>query len=376
MKNIVILGSTGSIGRQTLEITREFPDYFNIVGLAAWNNADLLRKQIDEFSPSYVFFNQQKFVPLTEKQTFMPMDEMACLPDTDLVMIATTGKAGLLPLVKALNQNKNIAFANKEPLVMAGEYIKKLRERHSGFFIPVDSEPSAIWQCLENSPSEMAHVTITASGGPFRNQSHSSLKNVTPAQALKHPTWSMGKRITIDSALLMNKGFEVIESRWLFDISWDKIKVVIHPQSIVHSMVTFIDGSVKALLSPPDMRIPIQYALSYPQRLPIVYSKISDPVDFGTLNFQPLDMNQYPCFKLALNAGKQGGTFPAVLTASDEVAVELFLENQIKFTDIHKLLETVLAEHNPESAFSLQSILAADQWARTRTKELAHQLTN
>ena len=374
MKHIVILGSTGSIGRQTLEIIREFPAHFNVLGLAAWNNTDLLSRQIKEFSPSYVFYNQQVQVPLTDKQAFMPMDEMACLPDAHLIMIGTTGKAGLLPLVQAIKQNKDIAFANKEPLVMAGEYIKKLRQNHSGFFLPVDSEPSAIWQCLESSPSELAHVTITASGGPFRNQSHASLKYVTPQQALKHPTWSMGKRITIDSALLMNKGFEVIESRWLFDISWDKINVVIHPQSIVHSMVTFIDGSVKALLCPPNMRIPIQYALSYPRRLPIVSGKVSDPVDFGTLNFEPLDINNYPCFKLAIYAGKQGQTFPAVLTASDEVAVELFLQNQIKFTDIPKLLETVLAEHTPTSAFSLQSILNADQWARTRTKELANQL--
>ena len=374
MKNIVILGSTGSIGKQTLEIARAFPERFNILGLAAWNNVDLLSQQIAEFTPSYIFYNQQTPLSVATDLTFMSMEEMVCQSSVDLIVIATTGKAGLLPLVKALETNKNIAFANKEPMVMAGEHLKVLREKHSGLFLPIDSEPNAIWQCLEKTPSEIANIIITASGGPFRNHQPSQLTNISPEQALKHPTWNMGQRITIDSALLMNKGFEVIESHWLFDMAWEKIKVVIHPQSIIHSMVTFIDGSVKALLSPPDMRIPIQYALSYPERLPNLHTKPIEPANFSNLTFQSLNIQQYPCFSLALDAGIQGETFPAVLTASDEIAVTLFLANKIRFTDIHKLLTKVLDQHKPTTALSLESILEADEWARRKTLELANQL--
>ena len=265
MRKIVVLGSTGSIGCQTLDIVRSFPDEFEVVGLAAGSNHDLLRQQIAEFRPRH-FYCVSPPGNLVPGVTETPMEEMVTLPEVDVVMVATTGAAGLQPTLNALREGKAVALSNKEPIVMAGPLLKEQESRYGGAILPVDSEPSAIWQCIQGEANEIRRLIITASGGPFRTLALEEMAAVTPEQALKHPTWRMGPKITIDSATLMNKAFEVIESHWLFDVPWENIEVVVHPQSTIHSMVEFADGSVKAQLGPPSMRLPIQYALFYPER--------------------------------------------------------------------------------------------------------------
>ena len=371
MQRLVVLGSTGSIGQQTLDIVRAFPHEFQVVGLAAGYNLALLKQQLLEFKPSYVCCAGD----VTDGQfpkglTFLPMEEMVCQPDVEMVMVATIGRAGLLPTLRALEQGKRVALANKEVIVMAGELVTQISKRHSGTLLCVDSEPSAIWQCLQGE-RDIRRVIITASGGPLRNTPQEELQRVTPEQALQHPTWKMGKKITIDCATLMNKAFEVIETRWLFDLPWEKIEVVIHPQSVVHSMVEFADGSVKAQLGPPDMHLPIQYALFYPNRLPNRQIPRLDTSAPTSLTFQPLDASRYPCYSIALEAGRKGGTYPTVVSAADEVAVEMFLDRRIAFTDIARVVGEVVTEHLPADGTTLEEIMAADQWARTRAHEVA-----
>ena len=265
MRRIVILGSTGSIGRQTLDIVRAFPDEFQVVGLAAGNNTALLLEQVAEFGPQYIWCsNPPDELPGGTK--LLPMAEMASLADVDQVMVALMGAVGLEPTMSALRAGKQVALSNKEPIVMAGQVLKEAEAAYGGIILPVDSEPSAIWQCLQGEDNHIRRLMITASGGPFRRTPLDELDTVTPEQALRHPTWRMGDKITIDSATLMNKAFEVIESHWLFSVPWEDIAVVVHPQSTIHSMVEFDDGSVKAQLGPPSMRLPIQYALFHPQR--------------------------------------------------------------------------------------------------------------
>ena len=375
MKGLVILGSTGSIGRQTLDIVRAFPEEFRVVGLAAGRNLELLADQIEEFEPRLACCASYEHKGLLPKGvTFTTMEEMVCQPDVELVMAATIGSAGLIPTVRALENNKTVALANKEVIIMAGGLVTGLARSNGGALLPVDSEPSAIWQCLQGENEAIRRVIITASGGPFRTTPFEDLERVTPEEALNHPTWKMGRKITVDSATLVNKAFEVIEAHWLFDVPWDRIEVVVHPQSIVHSMVELADGSVKAQLGPPDMRLPIQYSLFYPTRLENQLIPRLDTSLTHSLTFQPLEPERYPCFNLAVEAGKKGGTYPAVLSAVDEVAVERFLDGQIGFMDIYRTLERVLDDHNPTNGDNLDDILAADRWARTRAKEVVEAL--
>ena len=376
MKGLVVLGSTGSIGRQTLDIVRAFPQEFRVVGLAAGNNLELLNAQIEEFKPRLACCaSEEQIKLLPDSVAFTPMDEMVCQPDVGMVMAATIGSAGLIPTIRALESNKTVALANKEVIIMAGEIVTSLAARQeTGDILPVDSEPSAIWQCLQGEAEEIRRMIITASGGPFRTTPLEEMERVTPEEALKHPTWTMGGKITVDSATLMNKGFEVIEAHWLFGVPWDKIEVVVHPQSIIHSMVEMTDGSVKAQLGPPDMRLPIQYSLFYPTRHENQQIPRLDTAVPHNLSFEPLEPQRYPCFSLALEAGQKGGTYPAVLSAADEVAVDLFLNRRIGFMGIYRTVDRVLEAHSPSPGTSLEEILAADSWARERVLEVAEEM--
>ena len=301
---------------------------------------------------------------------FTRMEDMVCLDDVDLVMVALMGSVGLVPTLNALKAGKSVALSNKEPIVMAGGLIKDYALRYGGEVLPVDSEPSAIWQCLRGEDNEILRLLITASGGPFRTTPIEEMEGVTPERALQHPTWKMGNKITIDSATLMNKAFEVIETHWLFDVPWEKIEVVVHPQSTIHSMVEFEDGSVKAQMGPPDKRLPIQYAMFYPQRFANTMIPRLDTTQSHSLTFAPLDSERYPCFNLAISAGKQGGTYPAVLSAADEVAVQAFLDAKIGFTDIPKVIDRVLGEHKSLVGDKVEDFLEADRWATNRTVEI------
>ncbi|MCS5668718.1 MAG: 1-deoxy-D-xylulose-5-phosphate reductoisomerase [Dehalococcoidia bacterium] len=369
MKRIVVLGSTGSIGRQTLDIVRSFPEDFEVVGLAGGNNIELLKEQVEEFKPKHVWCINPP-VGSFQGMECTPMEDMVCLDNVDQIMVALMGSVGLVPTLNALKAGKSIALSNKEPIVMAGGLIKEYAWRYGGEVLPVDSEPSAIWQCLRGEDNEILRLLITASGGPFRTTPIEEMEGVTPERALKHPTWKMGKKITIDSATLMNKAFEVIETHWLFDVPWERIEVVVHPQSTIHSMVEFEDGSVKAQMGPPDMRLPIQYALFYPKRFANSMIPRLDTTLSHALTFDPLDPARYPCFNLAIAADKQGGTFPAVLSAADEVAVQAFLDSKIGFTDIPKVIDRVLSEHESLPGDKAEDFLEADRWATGRTMEI------
>ena len=372
VKRVAVLGSTGSIGQQTLDIVRAFPDQFRVVGLAAGHNVRLLAEQAREFRPRMVCCARgaeaARELGLSKEVAFTPMEEMVKEPDVDLVMVATSGRAGLVPTLEALKAGRRtVALADKEAVIMAGEMLMDCVARYNGILLPVDSEPSAIWQCLRGENPAVRRVILTASGGPFRDRPVEELEQVTPEEALHHPTWKMSKKITVDSATLINKAFEVIEIHWLFEVPWERIEVVIHPQSIVHSMVEFADGSVKAQLSPPDMRLPIQYAMLYPKRVANEAIARLDTSSPTSLDFEPLDRERYPSFSLALDVARRGGTYPAVLSAADEVAVELFLRGQARFTQIARLIERVVARHRPVARPTLEEILAADAWAREET---------
>ena len=373
VKGIAILGSTGSIGRQTLDVIRAFPQQFSVVGLAGWRNLGLLREQVEEFHPTMVFCqdstNGASF-PEFSGATNTPMEEMACHPKVDLVVVATVGTSGLLPTLAALSAGKAVALASKETIVMAGALIAQ-KVSESGTILPVDSEPSAIWQCLQGDDQDVSRLIITASGGAFRDRPLEELAGVTPEEALRHPTWSMGRKITVDSATLMNKAFEVMEAHWLFDVPWDRIDVVLHPQSIVHSLVEFNDGSVKAQLARPDMRLPLQYALFYPRRMANQWALSLDIAKLGSLDFGPLDNKRYPGFNIALDAAREGGTYPAALCAADDVAVSMFLDHRLGFLGIPDLVQRVLDEHTPGSESSLDDLQEASSWARRRAEELA-----
>ncbi|MFC1990296.1 1-deoxy-D-xylulose-5-phosphate reductoisomerase [Chloroflexota bacterium] len=372
VKRLAILGSTGSIGQQTLDVVRALPKRFHVIGLAAGQNINLLTKQIAEFKPRFVYYQDRSVLAhLTDAEyELLSLEEIAAHPKVDIVVIATSGKAGLNPTLAAVKAGKKIALANKEPLVMAGEIITSEAKLNAAQILPVDSEHSAIWQCLRGETQSAAQLILTASGGPFRCYSPAELNGVTAEQALRHPSWQMGEKVTIDSATLMNKGLEVIEARWLFDMPFDKIRVLIHPQSIIHSMVEFTDGSIKAQLSYPDMRLPIQYALSYPERLPNPHLPRLDWSIIKDLNFEPPDFDTFPCLKLAIEAGRKGGTYPAVLCATDEVAVEAFLSQRIKFTDIARLVEQTLGKHEAIASPTLEEIMASDAWARGKVTQL------
>ncbi len=371
VKRLAILGSTGSIGRQTLEVVRALPHRFDIIGLAAGKNISLLTEQINEFKPRFVYYQNAEAHLANAEYELLSLEDIACHPEVDTVVIATSGKSGLSPTLAAVKAGKNVALANKEALVMAGEIITNQAKLSGAQILPIDSEHSAIWQCLNGETQPATQLILTASGGPFRHYSPAQLEEVTAKQALKHPTWQMGRKVTIDSATLMNKGLEVIEAHWLFDMPFARIKVLIHPQSIIHSMVEFIDGSIKAQLSYPDMRLPTQYALSYPERFSNQQLPRLDWSGINNLSFEQPNLDAFPCFKLAIEAGKKGGSYPTVLCAADEVAVELFLSERIKFTDIPNLIEQALEEHQAIAHPTLEEIMAADAWAREKVRQLA-----
>ena len=359
---IALLGSTGSIGRQTLDIVRSFNTRFRIIGLACRKNSELFKQQVNEFKPEYTCMEtgtQPQGSPL-----YCTLEEMASLPGVDLLVIATTGKAGLKSAIAALKAGKTVAIANKEILVMAGELLITLAAQHKATILPIDSEHCAIWQCLQGENEPISRILLTASGGPFINWSRDRLAKATASDALKHPTWKMGPKVTIDSATLFNKGLEVIEAHWLFNIPYNNIEILIHRQSIIHSMVEFRDGSVKAQLGTPDMHLPIQYALFYPERMYNPAIKLLDFKKALNFTFEPVDYAEYPCLKLAIDAGKLGDTYPAVLCAADETAVELFLNNSIAFTEIATIIEKTLDMHRPVSNPGLEDILRSDKWAR------------
>jgi len=372
VKRIVILGSTGSIGRSTLDVIRNNSREIKIRGLSTKQNIDLLYKQIQEFKPSHVsVWDENKAEELKKRVgnsviVYSGLNGLLNLAnlESDLVVSSLVGGIGLEPTLAAIKSGKNIALANKEVLVMAGAIVQREAKRHKVSLIPIDSEHSALMQCLwKREPDEIKKVILTASGGPFYNKSYSELKKITPELALKHPTWKMGQKVTIDSATLMNKGFEVIEASFLFDIPIDKIDVVIHPESIVHAMVEFIDGSICAVMHNPDMKIPIQYALSWPKRWRGYYG-IFNLTKIGTLSFIKPDFKKFPALELAYNAAKIGGTMPSVLSGADEVCVEKFLKGEIEFLDIVKYVKSVINMHKSVNDPSLDDILEADKWAR------------
>lgn len=364
--NISILGSTGSIGTQTLAVVSEFKNLLSVVGLAAGGNLDLLQAQIKKYHPKAVSVKKEEDA---KKVGVLWGDEGNCrvatIPAVDKVVIATPGLAGIKPTLAAIKKKKTIALATKEVLVAAGDIVTREARRHKTKILPIDSEHSAIFQCLEGRlVDEVKRVILTASGGPFRGMKLKQLKNIRPVQALKHPNWKMGKKITIDSATLMNKGFEVIEAMWLFSIPLEKIRVIVHPQSIIHSAVEFIDGSIIAQMGPSDMRLPIQFALLYPgKRQENGFRRFSFS-DFSTLSFEEPDVATFRCLDLAYRTVKAGGTAGAVLTAANDVAVEAFLAGKLLFARIPDVIESTLAAHNPQRYSKVEEILEVDSWAR------------
>jgi len=368
-QGVVILGSTGSVGRSTLDVIAAFPDRFHVVGLAAKTDVDSLQAQVDAFRPGYYALSSTSPTEVTGARRIDsgdPLYDLATLNEAEIVVVATTGHAAIPATLAALNAGKIVALANKETIVAAGAIVMPVARAHPGKLRPVDSEHSAIWQCLPiggMTTPEVTRILLTASGGPFRGCSARELRKVDVAQALAHPTWSMGSRITIDSATLMNKGFERIEAAWLFDCPIDEIRIVLHPQSIVHSMVEYEDGSILAHLASHDMRLPIQYALTYPERPRGPARKLSVQ-DFTRLDFEEPDFTTFRAPVLASQAYEAGGTYPAVLSTADEVAVAAFLDGRIAFTRIIELVERALDAHESASApVTLERIDAADRWA-------------
>jgi 1-deoxy-D-xylulose-5-phosphate reductoisomerase len=378
-KNIVILGSTGSIGRQALEVVSWHAADLQVQGIAAHRNIDLLEQQAKIYNVPYVAVGDQKAASElkqrlggSDTRCLSGVDgllELVRLPDVDLILIAVSGLAGLLPTMEAISCKKQIALANKETLVSGGSLVIEAAHKNGVQIIPVDSEHSAIFQCLDQA-ADVDKLVITGSGGPFREMLLEDMKSITPEMALRHPTWNMGAKITIDSATLMNKGLEIIEARWLFGIDYDHIEAVIHPQSIIHSLVAYQDGSVIAQMGWPDMRVPIQYAFFYPERkannLPTL-----DLIQVSQLTFEAPDLDRFPCLRLARDAGKIGGTMTAVLNAANEVAVEAFLGHLITFKAIPELINEVMNIHSPKTGkLDLDEILDADSWARDCTRQL------
>ncbi|MCX7823710.1 MAG: 1-deoxy-D-xylulose-5-phosphate reductoisomerase [Syntrophobacterales bacterium] len=384
-KNIVILGSTGSIGQSTLDVVRQFPDKFKIIGLAAGKNLSLLLHQIKEFNPPFVcvrsaqdakelswMLSGEKLRPkiLWDDEGYC---EIASLPEAHMVVSALVGAAGLIPTVHAIRAGKDIALANKETLVIAGDLVVAEVDRTGVRLLPVDSEHNAIFQAMEGHRRvHVKRILLTASGGPFFKLTREELAKVTPEQALKHPNWSMGKKITVDSATLMNKGLELIEAHWLFRLPPEMITIYIHPESIIHSMVEYVDGSIIAHLAVPDMRIPIAYALSYPDRLPLRVP-VLNLFEIGHLTFFPPDEEKFPCLRLAKEVCRKKGTLPIVLNAANEIAVDAFLAGRIGFLDIPEVIEYIMSEHERMngniSASDFDTVLQVDSWARRETSE-------
>lgn len=373
-QNIVILGSTGSIGEQALDIVREHPDRFRVLAISCNSSWEKMAEQIDEFQPRYALLcDKDSAKPLTsqfngtETEILAGSDdllELVTLDDADVVLNSLVGFAGFEPTLKALKAGKKVALANKESLVVGGELINELIAGHRDQLIPVDSEHSAMLQCLVGEPLEtIEKLVITASGGPFRTWSLKQMQDITVADALDHPNWSMGAKITIDSATMMNKGLEIIEAHWLFDMPLSKIEAVVHPQSIIHSIVTFTDGSSKAQLGPPTMKVPILYALSYPERFELDAPRLDWETTFD-LTFEPVDYDRFPCLRLAMEALEEGGLAPAILNAANEVAVDRFLKQEITYIEIPAVIETCLDRLNNSGAITLNSLKNIDKQAR------------
>lgn len=386
MKNIVILGSTGSIGTSSLSVISNLGKEYRVLGMSANRNTELFLQQVHTFKPrfaavldvaSYEILKSQ--MPKETRLLPPEMDSLiflASLPSADLVINGLVGSVGFQPLISAIKAGKTIALANKEPMVMAGQTVMQECKRWNATIIPVDSEPSAIFQCLEDTDADSYHkenksiskVFLTASGGPFARRKQ-ALSTVTPAEALNHPRWKMGKKITIDSATLMNKGFEAIEIMNLFNLPQEKVQIVIHPQSLIHSAVEYVDGAILAEMSEPDMRLPIQYAITYPKRLPSPVQPLN-LFQAQKLEFFEPDFDRFPCLHLALAAYERGGIFPAVLSAADEVAVEAFLQERIKFTDIAKLIYSVLKDsYSRPGRITLNQAAEADDWAKEKARQ-------
>lgn len=379
MKKVVLLGSTGSIGTSTCKVVEDLPNDLELIGLAAGRNVDLLREQVGQFNPQMVsvtdpaaaneFANEFNGTPNVQCG-----DEgllaLATLPEADIVLIAIVGTAGLQPALAAIRAGKDIAVASKEILVMAGETVMAEARKHGVKVLAVDSEHSAIFQCLDGkSVDSIRQIWLTASGGPFREKPADEFANITVEQALKHPSWEMGRKITIDSSTLFNKGLEMIEARWLFDIEMPRVKVVVHPQSVIHSMVEFVDGSILAQLSTPDMCLPIQYALTYPARARSDRVQTS-LAEIGRLDFEEPDVERFPALGLARRAGDVGGTLPAVLNAANEVAVEAFCDRQLSYMGITESVAAVMAAHEVVAQPALEEILEADSWARNAAQNV------
>jgi len=382
MKRIAILGSTGSIGCSSLKVIEAHPEEYQVTALAAGKNIDLLVEQIRKFRPQVVaVLGDQEAESLKERLGSAEgtrivsgregLIHLATLEEADTVISAITGAAGLVPTYAAIRAGKNIALANKETMVMAGPLVIKEAKRKGVALLPVDSEHSAILQCLQGHPrDDVRRVILTASGGPFRDFSYEEMEKATPAQALKHPNWNMGPKITVDSATLMNKGLELIEARWLFELDIRQIHILIHPQSVVHSMVEYRDGSIIAQLGIPDMITPISYALSYPRHVETTLPAL-DLEQVGTLRFMKPDTGKFRCLELALSAAQIGESMPAVLNGANEVAVELFLQGRIGFLQIPSLIEETMRAHTPFVIHSIEKVMEADAWARQRAAEFA-----
>lgn len=385
MRKLAVLGSTGSIGVTTLSIVERFPEHFQVVALAAGRNVATLAEQVRRFQPELVSLANEDDARALKDQlphfrgTILCGSEgllaTATYPEADILMAALVGAVGLPPTLAGVRAGKTIALANKEALVIAGELMTREAKQSGVSLLPVDSEHNAIFQSLHGHPRErLKRILLTASGGPFRQRPTAELAKVSVAEALQHPTWKMGNKITIDSATLMNKGLEVIEARWLFDLTPEQVSVIVHPQSIVHSMVEYVDGSVLAQLGIPDMAVPISYILAYPDRLPLDHLPGLDLTTVARLEFFAPDFDKFPCLRLAYAALRQGGTCPAVLNAANEVTVEYFLNGQLRFPDIAALNERVLQAHAPSPAADLDSLLEADRWARSHARQLIARL--
>ncbi|MES9781107.1 1-deoxy-D-xylulose-5-phosphate reductoisomerase [Bacillus thuringiensis] len=373
MKNISLLGASGSIGTQTLDVLRSHPDQFRLVAFSVGKNIDYAVKVIQEFSPQIVSVQREEDV--LKLQTVSGntkivygsegLLEVALHPDAEIVVNAVVGSVGLLPTLRAIEAKKTIGIANKETLVTAGHLVMEAARKHNVSLLPVDSEHSAIFQCLNGeNEKRISRLIITASGGSFRDKTRDELHHVTVEDALRHPNWSMGSKITIDSATMMNKGLEVIEAHWLFGIPYEQIDVVLHKESIIHSMVEFEDRSVMAQLGSPDMRVPIQYALTYPDRLPLSDTKQLNLWEIRTLHFEKMDQERFRCLRFAYEAGKAGGSMPAVMNAANEVAVEAFLQKRIGFLTVEDLIEKAMNHHNVIARPSLEEILEIDAATR------------
>ncbi|MCS7185770.1 MAG: 1-deoxy-D-xylulose-5-phosphate reductoisomerase [Armatimonadota bacterium] len=376
MKGVSIIGATGSIGRQTLDIIAHHTDKLKVVGLTAGRDVEALTELALRWRPKLVAFSDPEAAKECKGKLSCPvlseiegLTEVASHPEADIVVIAIPTAKALLPTIAALRAGKRVALATKEVLV-AGGHIVLQQLKKGGELLPIDSEHSALFQCLQGEDvSRVDKLILTASGGPFRTKSLDELKRVTVEEALAHPTWKMGAKVTVDSATLMNKGLEIIEARWLFGVSPERIEVVIHPQSIIHSLVEFVDGSVKAQLSLPDMRLPIQYALLYPERHPCPIQRL-DLTKIGTLTFEPPDETRFPCLRLAKLAAQVGGTMPAVMNAADEIAVNAFLQRQIGFMEIPAIIEAVMERHRLIPNPDLDTVWEVDEWARGIAAEL------